>query len=80
MCLSINVGLLQIHHSAYLTRLQTYITVGPQQLHYCRYWQELMHDWPLIVFVYKFCGDFEEMGLTQVSHLSILNIMSKITF
>ncbi|OWA54189.1 hypothetical protein BV898_18602 [Hypsibius exemplaris] len=64
-----------IHHSAYLTRTETYVTVGSQQLHYCRYWQELISDWPLLIFIYKFCGDFQDIGLSQTEKYLLLAVI-----
>ncbi|OQV22721.1 hypothetical protein BV898_03161 [Hypsibius exemplaris] len=64
-----------IHHSAYFTQTETYITLGPKNLHFCRYWQNILHDWSLVVFIYKFCRDLQEIGLTLIEKYFLIPIV-----
>ncbi|OWA54758.1 putative Nuclear hormone receptor family member nhr-49 [Hypsibius exemplaris] len=64
-----------IHHGGFLTAEESYIVIGADNLRYCRYWQQMISEWPLLVFIYKFCGEFKEIGLTQIETYLLLAVV-----
>lgn len=63
----------QIHHGNFMTEDECYVTIGSEEYRYCRYWQQMISEWPLLAFIYKFCGEFREMQLTQVRNTVLTN-------
>ena len=57
----------KIHHAAFLTDQETFITVGPDHFRYSRYWQDRISEKPILNFYYKFCRQFRAIGLNQVN-------------
>ncbi|OQV20672.1 hypothetical protein BV898_05256 [Hypsibius exemplaris] len=54
-----------IHRAPFVSATESYVTIGRQQVHYCRYWQDAVSDPQFNGFIYKFCEDFNDIGLEQ---------------
>ncbi|OWA50450.1 hypothetical protein BV898_14965 [Hypsibius exemplaris] len=64
-----------LHHSPFLTRGEFYVTIGPQQFWYCRYWQDKISEPHLNAFIYKFCGELNDIGLNQTETYLLLAVV-----
>ncbi|OWA50451.1 hypothetical protein BV898_14966 [Hypsibius exemplaris] len=63
-----------LHHSRCFTCEDCFMTVSTQQLRDSRYWQEEITDSHINTFIFKFCEELNEIGLSQTEKCLLLAV------
>ncbi|OWA50454.1 hypothetical protein BV898_14968 [Hypsibius exemplaris] len=64
-----------LHGSPAFAYEDCYINCGIRDLRCSQYWQESLSDAHINTFIYKFCEEFEDIGLTEMESLLLLAVV-----